>query len=81
MFWANLTACSLEGWVEQKLDDGIWNATVDPVSGNRHYSTLDFGWPDVDAALQAWLAPTNFTDDGVQRRRLQDFRQQANSKL
>ena len=39
MFWANLTARSLEGWVEQKLDDGIWNATVDPVSGNRVWGT------------------------------------------
>ena len=66
---------------ELRLTRGVTKPD-DPVSGNRHYSILDFEWPDVDAALQAWLAPINFTDDGVQRRRLQDFRQQAaNSKL
>lgn len=64
---------------ELRLTRGVIDP-ADPVSGNRHYSILDFQWPAVDAALQAWLAPSNFTD-GVQHRRLEEFRRLASFKL
>jgi hypothetical protein len=60
---------------ELRLTRGVVSGS-DPVNGNRHYSILDFEWPDVERALQRWLAPSNFTEDGVQRRRLEQFRQQ-----
>ena len=59
---------------ELRLTRGVRDPS-DPVSGNRHYSILDFEWPAVDAALQSWLAPSNFREDGVQCRRLEEFRQ------
>jgi RimJ/RimL family protein N-acetyltransferase len=38
------------------------------------YSILDKEWPAVKAAFERWLAAANFGADGLQRRRLQDFR-------
>jgi RimJ/RimL family protein N-acetyltransferase len=34
------------------------------------YAILDGEWPPIRAAFEAWLAPENFTADGVQRTRL-----------
>ena len=38
-------------------------------------SIIDGEWPGIDCALQAWLAPANFDDQGQQLRRLESFRQ------
>lgn len=38
------------------------------------FSIIDGEWPDVDAALQRWLAPDNFTPDGKQRYSLTSLR-------
>jgi len=38
------------------------------------FSIIDGEWPDVDAALQRWLAPDNFTADGKQRCSLTSLR-------
>jgi RimJ/RimL family protein N-acetyltransferase len=37
------------------------------------FSILDSEWPAIRAALESWLSPGNFDDDGEQRRRLRDF--------
>ena len=39
------------------------------------YSITDREWPDLDAALSGWLAPSNFAaEDGAQLRTLESFR-------
>lgn len=38
------------------------------------YSILDKEWPVLDRAFQNWLDPSNFDDQGLQRRRLEDYR-------
>jgi RimJ/RimL family protein N-acetyltransferase len=38
------------------------------------FSMLDRAWPVLRGAYQAWLDPANFTADGQQKKRLQDFR-------
>lgn len=38
------------------------------------YGMIDGDWPQVGAALRAWLAPDNFDAAGSQRARLQDLR-------
>jgi len=38
------------------------------------YSILDGEWPAVRHALEAWLDPSNFRQDGQQRARLEDIR-------
>lgn len=38
------------------------------------FSIIDGEWPEVDAAMQRWLAPDNFTADGKQRRSLTSLR-------
>ena len=35
------------------------------------WSILDSEWPKVKARFEAWLAPTNFDEQGVQRKRLE----------
>ena len=37
------------------------------------FSIIDSEWPAIRAALESWLAPGNFDDDGQQRRRLSEF--------
>ncbi len=37
------------------------------------FSIVDDEWPGIRAALEAWLAPTNFDGDGRQRRRLEEL--------
>ena len=41
-----------------------------PLSGNAYFSILDYEWPDVSAALEAWLVSSNFDKDGQQLTRL-----------
>lgn len=38
------------------------------------YSIIDKEWPALRQAYQDWLDPANFDSDGVQKRRLEDFR-------
>ncbi|WP_245263365.1 GNAT family N-acetyltransferase [Azorhizobium doebereinerae] len=38
------------------------------------FSLLDTEWPRAKAAFEAWLAPDNFDQDGRQKRRLEDIR-------
>ncbi|KAI8633996.1 putative acetyltransferase, GNAT family [Xylariaceae sp. FL1651] len=38
------------------------------------YSITDDEWPSVKEALECWLAPSNFNDQGHQRKRLEGFR-------
>jgi RimJ/RimL family protein N-acetyltransferase len=38
------------------------------------FSIIDKEWPALRAAYEAWLDPSNFDADGVQKRRLEDFR-------
>jgi len=38
------------------------------------YSITDAEWPRLRDAFEAWLAPSNFDDQGRQLRRLADFR-------
>lgn len=38
------------------------------------FSIIDGEWPDVDAAMQRWLAPDNFNSDGKQRQSLASLR-------
>lgn len=38
------------------------------------FSLLDGEWPTARAAFEAWLAASNFTDDGGQRRSLRELR-------
>ncbi|KAI1081115.1 putative acetyltransferase, GNAT family [Whalleya microplaca] len=39
------------------------------------YSMIDDEWPDAKKAMEAWLDPGNFDEEGRQRRRLEEFRQ------
>ena len=38
------------------------------------FSIIDKEWPALRAAYVAWLDPSNFDQDGRQKRRLEDFR-------
>jgi RimJ/RimL family protein N-acetyltransferase len=37
------------------------------------FSMLDSEWPPRKKALERWLDPSNFSDDGVQKQRLSDL--------
>src|SRR5690606_28790377 len=39
------------------------------------YSILDKEWPPLKAAFEAWLAPSNFDQEGRQKRSLGSFRE------
>lgn len=39
------------------------------------FSVIDDEWPRLRRAFEAWLEPSNFDEDGRQRRRLSDLRQ------
>lgn len=41
------------------------------------FSILDSEWPAIRTALESWLSPANFDDNGEQKRRLADFRTAA----
>eukprot|EP01052_Picozoa_sp_SAG31_P022644 SAG31_NODE_1810_length_7224_cov_1.969965_1_plen_392_part_00 len=53
----------------RQKDDGINK----PLSGTAYFSILDYEWPAVRAAIATWLAPDNFDERGMQRRRLSDL--------
>ncbi|KAI0803870.1 putative GNAT-family acetyltransferase [Xylaria sp. FL0064] len=38
------------------------------------FSIVDGEWPSVKRAFEGWLDPSNFDENGVQRKRLEDFR-------
>jgi len=38
------------------------------------YSIIDSDWPNVKQAFETWLAPDNFTTDGVQKKKLAALR-------
>lgn len=44
------------------------------------FSILDSEWPAVKVAYQEWLAPSNFNDDGSQKRALSDLTKAALGK-
>jgi RimJ/RimL family protein N-acetyltransferase len=53
--------------------EGIWHNHMIVKGRNRDtawYSILDTEWPDIRAAIIAWLDPMNFDSEGVQRRSL-----------
>ena len=53
--------------------EGIWYNHMIVKGRNRDtawYSILDTEWAAIRAAIIAWLDPTNFNADGVQRRSL-----------
>ena len=57
--------------------EGLFRQAVIVKGRNRDtawYSMLDGEWPLRKAAFEAWLDPANFNTDGLQRKRLQDFR-------
>ncbi len=41
---------------------------------NAWLAIMDFEWPAMKEAFEAWLSPENFGPDGKQKKRLQDFR-------
>jgi RimJ/RimL family protein N-acetyltransferase len=56
--------------------EGIFRKAIIYKGRNRDtawYSITDAEWPRLRAAFEAWLDPTNF-DEGLQKRRLSDFR-------
>ena len=56
--------------------EGLFRQAIVYKQRNRDtawYSITDAEWPARKAALAAWLAPGNFDDSGVQRRRLSEF--------
>jgi RimJ/RimL family protein N-acetyltransferase len=58
--------------------EGTFRQAVVTKGRNRDHawlSILDSEWPAIRAALEAWLDPSNFDDDGRQRRALTDIRQ------
>ncbi|KAI8952135.1 acyl-CoA N-acyltransferase [Xylaria longipes] len=38
------------------------------------FSIIDGDWPEVKDAFDGWLDPSNFGEDGLQRRKLEDYR-------
>ncbi|GAA1350628.1 GNAT family protein [Streptomyces beijiangensis] len=57
--------------------EGIFRQAVVYKGRNRDtawYSVIDTEWPAIERAFQAWLAPENFDDQGIQRRSLADLR-------
>ena len=57
--------------------EGTFRQAIVTKSRNRDtawFSILDSEWPSRKAALEAWLDPSNFDDEGRQKRRLEDLR-------
>ena len=40
------------------------------------FSLLDHEWPNMRAAFERWLDPSNFDSEGLQKKKLQDFREE-----
>lgn len=59
--------------------EGIFRQHMLSKGGNRDtawYSMIDGEWPLLAKAFEAWLDPGNFGADGMQKRRLEDIRQE-----
>lgn len=57
--------------------EGIFRQHYIQKGQNRNsawYSIIDSEWPALKAAYQAWLSPDNFDRDGVQIKKLEEFR-------
>ncbi|MHA6759443.1 GNAT family N-acetyltransferase [Streptacidiphilus sp. PAMC 29251] len=57
--------------------EGIFRQALVYKGRNRDtawYSVTDTEWPAIERAFQAWLAPENFDEQGVQRRPLAELR-------
>ncbi|AKH99031.1 acetyltransferase, ribosomal protein N-acetylase [Hoeflea sp. IMCC20628] len=58
--------------------EGVFRQHIVSKGGNRDtawFSMIDGEWPDLKAAFEAWLDPSNFDADSRQKRRLEDIRQ------
>ncbi|MCE2465418.1 MAG: GNAT family N-acetyltransferase [Dehalococcoidia bacterium] len=56
--------------------EGTWRQASLSRGRNRDtcwYSIIDADWPRLRAGFQRWLDPDNFDNNGLQRRRLQDY--------
>ncbi|MBR0558103.1 GNAT family N-acetyltransferase [Ciceribacter sp. L1K23] len=59
--------------------EGVFRNHVISKGANRDtawFSMIDSEWPALKAAFEEWLSPDNFTSGGVQKRRLDDIRNQ-----
>lgn len=57
--------------------EGIFRQHMVAKGANRDtawYSIIDKEWPSLKKAYEGWLDPDNFDRDGVQKKRLEDFR-------
>jgi RimJ/RimL family protein N-acetyltransferase len=57
--------------------EGIFRQHMVAKGANRDtawYSIIDQEWPSLKKAYEGWLDPDNFDRDGVQKKRLEDFR-------
>ena len=64
--------------------EGLFRQAIVYKGRNRDttwYAIIDREWPAIKAAFQAWLAPSNFSSDGRQKKRLGDFTAAARQSL
>lgn len=57
--------------------EGVFRQHIVSKGMNRDtawFSMIDSEWPSLSRAFEAWLDPSNFSLDGVQKRRLGEFR-------
>jgi RimJ/RimL family protein N-acetyltransferase len=57
--------------------EGLFRQHMIAKGGNRDtawYSIIDKEWPALKKAYESWLEPSNFDGEGVQEKRLEDFR-------
>ena len=62
--------------IRRSCGEGTFRQAVVVKRRNRDtawFSILDSEWPALKRAYERWLAPENFDDAGIQRRRLGDF--------
>ncbi|WP_461431690.1 GNAT family N-acetyltransferase [Hoeflea alexandrii] len=57
--------------------EGVFRQHIVAKGANRDtawFSMIDGEWPALKMAFEAWLEPSNFNQDGAQKRRLEDIR-------
>jgi RimJ/RimL family protein N-acetyltransferase len=57
--------------------EGIFRQHMVAKGANRDtawYSIIDTEWPALKKSYEDWLDPSNFDTEGVQKKRLEDFR-------
>ncbi len=57
--------------------EGVFRQHIVSKGANRDtawFSMIDGEWPALKTAFEAWLEPSNFNQDGAQKRRLEDIR-------